>query len=457
MKNQIAAFIDAACVPLEGAHVSGDLEQAEALLAEHPDLPAKSIHAAAALGDARRVNEFLALDRANALAKDASRSWDPLTCLCFSRYLRLDRDRTPGFVDAARALLDAGADPNTGWLERSHEPAPVFESVLYGAAGVAHNAEVTRLLLERGADPNDDETPYHAPEDYDNDAMQAVVASGRVNADNLAMMLLRKADWHDQPGIEWLLAHGADPNRTFRFRRSAFHHSILRDNALPIIEAFLDGGADPAITAHLPEISVGSEVSGTQIAAHRGRGDLLELFIERGFSESLYGLDRLVAACARGNVTAAAAIASAEPAAMQDLIDRAGKILCDFAGNGNVDGLRALLELGLDVSSRHPHGDGYFGIAPDSTPLHVASWRARHAAVRLLIDNGADPGAIDARGRTPLDLAIKACVDSYWANRRSTESMEALLEAGASPAGIPLPTGYADADTLLERFGARAR
>jgi hypothetical protein len=28
---------------------------------------------------------------------------------------------------------------------------------------VAHNADLTRLLLERGADPNDNETPYHAP------------------------------------------------------------------------------------------------------------------------------------------------------------------------------------------------------------------------------------------------------------------------------------------------------
>ena len=457
MKNRIAAFIDAACVPLDGAHVNGDLEEADALLAAHPDLPASSIHAAAALGDSRHVEEFLALDKGNAIAKESARNWDPLTCLCFSRYLRLDRSRTPGFVDAARSLLDAGADPNAGWFERSHEPKPVFETVLYGAAGVAHNADVTRLLLERGADPNDDETPYHAPESYDNETMHAVVESRRLSADNLAMMLLRKADWHDQPGIEWLLAHGAEPNRSFMFRRSAFHHSILRDNSLSIIEAFLDGGADPAITAHLPEISMNGEVSGTQIAVHRGRGDLLELFRKRRFTENLHAADRLIAAAARGEVAAAKEMAAADPAAMEGLAGRAGKLLCDFAGNGNVDGLRALLGLGLDVNSRHPHGDGYFGIAPGSTPLHVAAWRARHASVRLLIESGADVGATDATGRAPLHLAIRACVDSYWAERRSTESIGLLLEAGASPAGIPLPTGYPDADTLLERFGARAR
>jgi hypothetical protein len=32
--------------------------------------------------------------------------------------------------------------------------------VLYGAAGVAHHADMTRLLIDRGADPNDEETPY---------------------------------------------------------------------------------------------------------------------------------------------------------------------------------------------------------------------------------------------------------------------------------------------------------
>ena len=57
--------------------------------------------------------------------------------------------------------------------------------MLYGAAGIAHHAPLTRLLLERGADPNDDETPYHTPESYDNDALKVLVESGRLTDDNL--------------------------------------------------------------------------------------------------------------------------------------------------------------------------------------------------------------------------------------------------------------------------------
>jgi len=78
-----------------------------------------------------------------------------------SNYLRLDKARSEGFLRAATALLDAGADPSSGfWTEGKY---PEFETALYGAAGVAHHAEMTRLLLERGANPNDEEAVYHSP------------------------------------------------------------------------------------------------------------------------------------------------------------------------------------------------------------------------------------------------------------------------------------------------------
>ena len=76
---------------------------------------------------------------------------------------------------------------------------------------------MTRLLLERGADPNEEETPYHAPESYDNAALKVLVESGKLNADSLTTMLLRKADIHDYEGMKYLLEHGADPNRMTRW------------------------------------------------------------------------------------------------------------------------------------------------------------------------------------------------------------------------------------------------
>jgi hypothetical protein len=45
-------------------------------------------------------------------------------------------------------------------------------------------------------------------------------------------------------------------------------------------------------------------------------------------------------------------------------------------------------------------------------------------------------------------------VDSYWKERRTPESVEALLKAGASIRGVEFPSGYAEVDELLKTHGA---
>jgi ankyrin repeat protein len=77
----------------------------------------------------------------------------------------------------------------------------------------------------------------------------------------------------------------------------------------------------------------------------------------------------------------------------------------------------------------------------------VAAERAEDRS--RLIERGAPVDVPDAKGRTPLMLAVRACVDSYWKDCRSPESVAALLAAGASTDGIGLPTGYVEIDALL--------
>src|SRR4051794_22460072 len=347
--DPVEAFIEAACPPL-GAHASGTLAEANAILTAQPDIAGRSVHAAAMLGDEAAVRRFLALDRANATLAGGPRGWDPLTYLCFSRYLRLDATRSDGFVGAATALLDAGASPNTGWMEPKHRPEPEWESAIYGAAGVAHHAGVTKLLLDRGADPNDEETPYHAPETYDNAALKILVDSGKLTAASLSTILLRKTDWHDHDGIKWLLERGVQPDFDTRWGKTALHNAVLSDNSLAIVELLLDHGADPLAVASRPER--GSPRSGrrtaVEMAARRGRGDVLDAFAKR-VTIDLQGLERLLAACARGDAEAARIAAAAEPQAVEELRSSGGCHLAWFAGNDNVEGVRRLLDLGVPI------------------------------------------------------------------------------------------------------------
>ncbi len=432
-------------MPRDASHASGSLDEASALLVAHPAIADHDIHTAAILGDDTAVGRWLARDPASATVRGGPRDWDPLTYLCFSRFLRLDPARGDGFVRAARALLDAGASARTGFWEPNHLPEPEWESVLYGAAGIAHHAELTRLLLAYGADPNDGEVVYHTPESYDNGALQALVEGGRLDSDSLTTMLIRKHDWHDLEGVRYLLDHGADPNDRGRWGGTALHHAIIRDNGAVVIELLLDHGADPAILA--------DGQTAVEQAARRGRGDLLALFAMRGVPVALAGAARLVAACARNDAATIGAVARDEPQVVRDVMAQGGRLLAEFAGNGNTDGVRQLLDLGVDVTARFATGDGYWDVAPGSTALHVAAWRARHATVQLLIDRGAPVNATDGRGRTPLTLAVRACVDSYWTELRSPESVAALLATGASPLEAAYPSGYAEVDELLREFG----
>jgi ankyrin repeat protein len=445
LDDPIAAFIRAACVPRNDSHSSGTLEEAELILARYPHVARANIHTAAIRADEEAVRNFLAGDAALATSTGGPHGWDALTHLCFSRYLRIDKVRSDAFVRTARALLDEGASANTGWYEMIDHPnpRPVLESAIYGAAGIAQHEGLTRLLLEHGADPNDEETPYHAAEGYDHAVLKALLESGRLNSTSMTTLLLRKGDWHDTEGIRLMLEFGADPNDMTRWGNSAFQHTLRRDNRLANIALLLDHGGDPLLK------NVHNGMSAASIAARRGRGDVLRLLIERGYDPKLEGVESLVAACATANDAAISTLLAVDARLEADLIAEGGTLLTEFAGNGNTEGVRRLLDLGVDPDAPHREGDGYWDLTKETTALHNAAWRGWPATVKLLIERGAPVNALDGKGRTALVLAVKACVDSYWKDRRTPESVDALLNAGSSLEGIEIPCGYADVDELL--------
>ena len=446
MSPAVQDFIEAASVPRDAWHASGDLSKANEILKAHPEVALADIFVASVLGETAAIEEFLRADPDAATRKGGPRDWDPLTYLCFSRYLKLDRARSPGFLQSAKLLLEAGADAKTGWFEKDHEPQPEWESVLYGVSGIAHNPDLTQLLLDHGADPNDGETVYHTPETFDNRALKVLVGSGKLTDESLALMLIRKHDWHDYDGAKWLLEHGANPNHVWG-NITPLIQAIRRDNDAEVIEIVLAHGADPLYPCH--------GINAIQLAARRGRADLLQLFERQGFVLKHNALDALLIACACNDVGAAHAALIETPSVLDELRENGGAYLSQFAGNGNDHGVRLLLEVGLDPNAPYKEGDGYFAIAPDARALHVACWRIRPSATKVLLELGADPNIKDSRGRTPLMFSLKGCTESYWKERRTPECVDLLLKAGATLEGIDRLSGYEDADKLLLSAGLK--
>jgi len=448
IRDPVSLFIEVAVVPRHGWHASGALEHAQLILGRYPHVTTANIYTAAVLADEPAVRNFLARDPKLATVPGGPHQWDALTYLAFSRYLRLDPSRSEAFVSTARLLLEAGASANTGWMETTDDDPPheFLESVLYAAAGLARHPGLTRLLLEYGADPNDNETCYHAPETYDNTVMRILIESGRCNERSLAWLAARKADWHDEKGLLLALDGGANPNYMTQWSHTPFQHSIRRDNGLIMIEMFLDHGADPYSRN-------ADGRNAFQMAAYHGRADILSALEQRGFAPNFEGptpdLDQLVAACAQADLTRARTLTAANPDLQLRLLQIGGALLARFAGVGNLEGLRTLLDLGIPPDALWPEGDPYFEMTRNSTALQNAAWRARHEIVRELIARGTPIDATDQRGRTALQLAVKACIDSYWKNRRQPDSVAALLKAGATAEGINLPTGYDAIDALL--------
>ncbi len=313
-ENAEAAFLRAASVPRGDWHVGGTLDAAEAVRKAHPGIEAESIWAAAVHGDATAVKAFLAQDKGLASQRGGVHAWDALTYLCFSRYLkafRNDEARSRGFVEAARALLDAGASTDTGWFDGIGEPTPVWESVIYGVAGVAQHEGMTRLLLEYGADPNDEETAYHAAENYEQGPVRALLESGKLGEVGKTTLLVRKADWHDLEGAKLALEFGADAHRGTQWKNTAFMWSVKRDNWIVLVETMLGDVRGPL--GEKTEAVQASIAGAAEMAVRRGRADVLKLLEERGLMPELSGLHRVLEACVHGDLERAKVIAAEEP------------------------------------------------------------------------------------------------------------------------------------------------
>lgn len=98
--------------------------------------------------------------------------------------------------------------------------------------------------------------------------------------------------------------------------------------------------------------------------------------------------------------------------------------LSGYAARGDVSGIEWCLRLGVDPNEPSRWGWRHEELGP--TPLTSAARAGHVAAIRLLIENGADPNLRDFGGRHATPLATAAM-------QGQLEACRALLECGADP------------------------
>jgi len=322
----------------------------------------------------------------------------------------------------AELLIDAGASPSCTTPSADGE----WELTASYYAVQRSDLALLRLLVERGAEPDDDAF-YHACERGGADFMEVLYQPG------FESMVNHKLDFEDEAGLRWLLERGVDVNE-----HGCLHWAIGRGRGTAILRLLLDAGADP----DLPHPDVG--LRPLAAAARCGHLAAYELLEGLGATADLDPVAERVLAVARGE---SVRLPDAPPPLPGIPGTDSRWLLGQLSLLGRTEVVRGLLDAGVDVDSR-----GWSNF----TPLDQAAMHGRVETVRLLVERGADLSdcAFDDEGPTPLDSVVWG-----WRNNRARdgdyEATAALLVAAGAPTRHSPPTGNPHIDAMLN--GQRSR
>ena len=349
------------------------------LLAADPGLATASAHTLAACGRADDLAERLT--PAVARAEEGPHRWVPLLYLCYSRIGQDDA------VGTLRVLLHAGADPDAGFLWQGL-PSPF--TALTGVLGGGERGEpphpdgvaLATMLLEAGADPNDNQALYNRAFRPENDHLAPLVGHG-LGQD-------RPSPWRDRLGTAYP-SPAEMVGEHLRFAASSGFVDRVR--------LLLAHGVDPETRGYHP---IHGDRTPYEIAVRHGHATIAALLAEAGArTEGPSEVDRVVAAALAGEPT------TAHPDLPRDLVGKRPDALATAAEHHGTAAIRALLDLGYGIDAAGSDG---------RTALHQAAWDGDAELCRWLIAHGADPTRTDARFEgTPAGWAAHAGHDDLAA------------------------------------------
>ena len=346
--------------------------------------------------------------------------WEPILYACFSRLLRGDPERALGIREVVRRLLGAGADPSASFIQGEW-----LQVALYGAAGIAGDPELTRMLLEAGADPTDDrdgyhgnEVLYHACEFRDPTCAMLVIDAG-ARQDFVDYDLGRALNFPNAEMVEMFCTHGA------RADEGHLHQAAWRRRPARTVAALLDAGA---------RIDAPDEhgLTALRVAVRWGEDDVAALLRERGAdAAAITDDDRALGALVTGR-------SEAVPGGVAlSLLD---EMMTISIQGGHLEAMRRLLDAGARID-----GD------PDSDeiPLGQACWRGRVQMTRELVRRGAALAFRD--GGSPIGAALHG--SRHCQEPEGGPSMQTIDEIPKEPYAEIVRILLAAGATVPDRLG----
>lgn len=382
----------------------------EALLDADPSLPDHNLGLACALGDTGRVKEAIAADPTAATHPVGLRS--PLLHAVFSRHHRVGEDAAAGILETVAALVTSGADVNDSYPA---EPGSEHRlSALYGALGHAGNLPLAEWLLDRGADPNDNESLYHATELPTLDGVRLLMKHGvRTSGTNA---LPRMLDFDNLEGVRLLLDYGANPNEAVLDHPSgqpidtipALHQAARRGRSGAFATLLLEYGADPA--------AIWEGYTAYALARVYGNHGFAEAMETAGHSETLSAVDGILAACADG--------APRGRLDRESLNQEQSRILSRVVlWEDHLDHAKALVAVGID-----PNVTDEMGV----TPLQLAAWAGLREQTAWLLTLSPDLDHINDYGGDLIGTIIHGSENRLDSEERDhVECLRLAFQAGA--------------------------
>ena len=413
----------------------GATGRAERLLALHPRIASATLHTALVLGDAAAVEDRLKDRPEIAKPSGGPQDWQPLLYVCHTSMHKGDPARLEGLVAIARRLCSLGANPNAEYHWNWHPELP--RTALWGAVCTIKHLPLAEVLLEAGANPTDGVTGHIAGGGGNLDALELLHRFG-LNVDGIpggVPPLVHMMLWSENPsGPYWLLDHGADPNLAWGSDDEAPLHVAARRWNVAMVERLVDRGADVSrrradgATPHT-------------LAELHGNSEIAAWLLAHGAVDELSPLERFIAACARGDRSAADALLAAHPALRSELRPEHHLMLHRPAESGNAAVLETMLACGFDTEAKDKD---------NVTPLHRASMGGHLDAVRVLLKHGADVNATDGMfSASPLIWAVEGRSNAKHRGADHVGVARLLIAAGSPLDWVP-PEGAPDIERTLE-------